>query len=855
MKNQSSKKLNNSLFILSTSVLLFAFLMLFLKLNNFAPFGGKTLAIHDANIQYLDFFSYLKDVFSGKNSVRYSFTIGMGQSGVGVLAYYLMSPFNLLLFFFDKSSINSFFDISVICKITMCYLTMSVFLIKRFRNELRRVYVVILGLSYALMQYNISQAGNLMWLDGVYMLPLIMLGIYYLINKKNYIILPVAVALSIIFSWYTAGMNCLFSMFYFLFELCLYNIDEKKNKFFENIKVCISYGINMLIGVLISCFIFYPNLIALGGGKGSGLDWNDLNLSFKGNPLKIVYQYSIGAVTSAPDETVLFAGAFVLIGVCALIYTEKNKLRRVVEVGMLSFVILCFFWQPLFMLFSLLKRPDSYWSRYAYLGVFILVFLAGDYFRKNEIDSKVIFRIVIAYSLIMFIIQFAGKPGDIDNIYLTVIFAFLIYVSIRVLARYENKNKRLYRGLCIILTLVSFTELMWNAKLISDVYCRDDVEQYKNYYSQNKSQIDSIKDADPSLYRITQNSTRVMKDDNITSYFDEDMGIGYMGIASYTSAPENEYLTLMNNLGYREEAGCVTVVDYSVTPADSLLGVKYVLSKYDIPGHEALSKEEGQKGIYKNPYALPFGIVYNDTSDDKSESVQNPFEYTNSLYRELSGENTDVYKPLEYEVADSSKSSIVYKVSNLPETAVVYLNMPWESEMEATVNLNNKITQGYAKWLSPSVVYVPHDTAEAEIRISGEDLTHFSDVQLYYMDTEEFGDLTERLKQSNENVTMDAFQNGLIECSVYSEQDGNELYIPVIASKGWQAEVNGKSVEIKKFASSMMSIPLDKGDNKIVIKYSMPGEKAGVLLSCVGIFLLVISNLYFGFRRRKECSQ
>ena len=33
----------------------------------------KRLAVMDANIQYIDFFSYLKDVIAGKNSITYSF--------------------------------------------------------------------------------------------------------------------------------------------------------------------------------------------------------------------------------------------------------------------------------------------------------------------------------------------------------------------------------------------------------------------------------------------------------------------------------------------------------------------------------------------------------------------------------------------------------------------------------------------------------------------------------------------------------------------------------------------------------------------------------------------------------------
>ena len=39
-----------------------------LKLFHYAPFGTSSLASMDADIQYLDFFAYLKDCAAGKNS-------------------------------------------------------------------------------------------------------------------------------------------------------------------------------------------------------------------------------------------------------------------------------------------------------------------------------------------------------------------------------------------------------------------------------------------------------------------------------------------------------------------------------------------------------------------------------------------------------------------------------------------------------------------------------------------------------------------------------------------------------------------------------------------------------------------
>ncbi len=63
-------------------------------------------------------------------------------------------------------------------------MTCSIFLRNRFKN-LEIAVVMALSLGYGMMQYNIAQASNIMWLDGVYMLPLILLGVHQLVNENK----------------------------------------------------------------------------------------------------------------------------------------------------------------------------------------------------------------------------------------------------------------------------------------------------------------------------------------------------------------------------------------------------------------------------------------------------------------------------------------------------------------------------------------------------------------------------------------------------------------------------------------------------------------------------------------------
>ena len=203
-------------------------LMALLWIKEYAPFGNNSFAWMDGNIQYMDFFTYLKDVFEGKNSIGYTLSNMLGGSSIGVLGYYLSSPLNLIIIFFSKTSIPTFFNILVLLKLSIAGFTFSYYLQKRFDNKIKPLYIILLSICYALMQYTIAQASNIMWLDGVYMLPLILLGVYKVVNNKSLKLLSLTVGLSILFNWYTGGINCLFSIFWFIVEELLYNAENKK---------------------------------------------------------------------------------------------------------------------------------------------------------------------------------------------------------------------------------------------------------------------------------------------------------------------------------------------------------------------------------------------------------------------------------------------------------------------------------------------------------------------------------------------------------------------------------------------------------------------------------------------------
>lgn len=111
---------------------------------------------------------------------------------------------------FSKSNLQSFYDLAVAIKLSLAIATFSYYLQKRFQTEIKPFFVLLLSLCYGFMQYNIAQSYNIMWLDGVYLLPLILLGVWESSRKKFSFTLAISIGLSIIFNWYTGLINCIF---------------------------------------------------------------------------------------------------------------------------------------------------------------------------------------------------------------------------------------------------------------------------------------------------------------------------------------------------------------------------------------------------------------------------------------------------------------------------------------------------------------------------------------------------------------------------------------------------------------------------------------------------------------------
>lgn len=827
--------------------------------GHLAPFNGGryTLAVNDGDVQYLDFFSYFKDVLEGKASVGYDFSKGIGGNMYAVYAYYLASPLNLLVLFFKKTQMATFYNLLVLIKLCLASLSMSIFLDLRFKHRLKEPYLVILSTSYAFMQYNMLQYCNVMWLDGMYMLPLIMLGIFYIVDKQDSRLLLSTVAITTISCWYTAAIDGIFSIIWFIVEIGFhynrYNDENVKRSILVN---CRQFLISGLLGLGISAFLLVPALIELRGGRGS-MDWEMLRNSFTGTPLNEIRALPYGNHQSFTGQASLYAGAFVLIGFIAFFLSKKTELRHKGLIG-ISFGIIClsFHWQPLFFVFSLLKDASSYWYRYSYLAIVITIFAASYYFANTVTQHGERSTILIAASLIsllLFIVQLDSTDTSKGTM---LFFLMLMFVSC-MLALSLNSNVRPQTRAVIttIIAVACIGDLTYSARIDFNSNVQE-AKPFHAYAQQQQAQINHLKMTDTSYYRINQTSTRNERDGNLTPNLNEGMAYGYNSISVYTSDPDANQRNLLDLLGYPKNGDNFNVVNTSILGSDSLLGVKYVLSQYPIEGlAKQDSVQSNGKYIYKNPYAFPLAF-YTASSSTDSIKADNQFEYYNALISKLLGTNVQLYKPVSYS-KEIQNQRINYTLSRYDSNSPLY-GLINNLSNPVSLSMENGVVQKYAQWLSPSVFYIPHNGNTTTIVMQNDDTSanvptgvnlDTANALFYSLDLNVLKTVADTFNSNAPQI--ETFSDGYIKLKANTKVD-REVFLSVPSDKAWIVTVNGKPIRTDVIADSLIGIPIDAGTHTIELTYRMPGLTQGCIIS---ICCLAGACLLFLSRRRRSSSR
>ena len=604
-------------------------------------FNAEKILVSDMHSQYVTLFLYLKRVLNGTESLFYSFNNGLGGSMYATFAYYLASPLNLLLIFFSENNIPEFIMLILFIKIGLCGLTMNIYINRHFKLKFDSL---IFSCCYALMAYVINYYFNIMWLDGVYLLPLVMLGIDKLLKENKFLLYVISLFLAIFSNFYIGYMICIFSCIYFIQELLL---NYKKNEYKKKIFIFIKYSV--LTGLLAS-FLLIPTFMEIIDVSRSDTPLTNSNISK--SLLQFFTSFYIG--THHCTNLFNFYGTFIFCSIFVVmnfffyfINKNINKKDKIMSTVIFAILFLSSIFSFLNYVWHGFSYPNAFNNRFSFIISFYMIFIAIKNYKNLENAFKIsnIVYIIVYFLVGLLLLLNNYKFYNISNLLLSC----LLMIVYLIIVCFVNSSK--LRAFLIFIFIIF--ELFINTYTCFNYNKSDSItfSEFKNNFCNNL-----ISDIG---YRIEQNYLYGGLDGLLCNY---------SSITTFLSTNSSSKHNISRFFGY-DTNNLVSINEIKNTPiVDSLLGIKYLYSNketiYQLESDKIMIKyfddelknQTNEKfDLYSNLYALKLGYLVDSTSVESNDV----FEYQNELLKKLSGINKNSLEKIDVKKITDTKYEII----------------------------------------------------------------------------------------------------------------------------------------------------------------------------------------------------
>lgn len=842
----SEKKIKNG----TAAVILLAFvfpifvLLVVMAICGVIPFGNKSTMIWDALLQHKDYYGYLWDVFHGKASIEYSVGKSLGGRMIGLIGFYISSPLNIFLIFFSKAHIPHFMVFMILLRIGLCGVTGHIYIYNRF--HISKKMSLVLSTLYALMEYNVYYCRNVMWLDGVIILPLIALGVWKCIREKRTGLLFGSVFMAILCNWYTGYMVCLMSGILFIVEYLNIHDYKLKNALKTDLRSVGRYIATMICGVLAGMCILLPACVSLIGGKATN---NTVGLSRIVNMdiTQFLSGLDVSANVNAQDAPLIFTGTLVLIAVIAFFINKKvKKSEKACMFCVLALLCGSYCIRDMELVWTAFVRSTSYFFRFSFVFSFVMVMIAAreiELYERGKVENKEISEAMLIIAACLAFLYYIKKINS--SLHLVEVYLLILCVGAVTVWCVRNKSV-LFNVLCWIMVGLSALESGYNVYLAFSQY-NNDAKTFTNYSLGAEKIVKQLNDdSGDSFYRY-ENNFNYLYSIGREIATGESLLYGYNSIEHYSSAYDFNVDRFLANMGYSDIPGdkyflCETYWNSPMLLTDSLLSIKYAQLSEKAVGYEDTGIKTDYAEIYKNNYALPLG--YPVSEDIKKLSFgKDPYQNQEKLLSAMIGQNIKVYQDVKAEYDHKDKDSNEIWNLKVIYDGPVYLfvdgskihNSLYDHNCE--VYVNDKYIQNACHRFEINSMYLGEYKSGDEIilkikRNTKKDKEHT--IYAAQLDIAEFDKAMQILKNgytSNLNILGNKISGDV------SVDKDSEIFLSIPYEKTWSLTVDGKKTDIDELADTFMGIKLGKGQHTIKMVYHTPGLRVGIIVSLVGFAL------------------
>lgn len=851
------KKYEKNRFVLLSFVTAIAIWILIAFCYDMAPFGDITILRMDLYHQYGPLFAELRDRLVSGGSLLYSWQSGGGGSFLGNFFNYLSSPLSLLVLFFKHINITDAIALIIILKCALSAASFTYYLKASDEFKKHNPITAGFGLLYAFSGYFIAYYWNVMWLDGMLLLPLIVLGIERIVNDKSPKLYVITLALLIISSYYMGFMVCIFAVLYALtYYFGKYGFEKRLIRAGGNF-ICFS-----ILAAGISAVCLYPTIHALKACSAtSGTFPSDASTYFNIFDFLANHMASLEPTIRSSGEDVLpniYCGIATVMLAILYLYIKsipiKEKISRAL---LLVFLFLSFDINVLNYIWHGFHFPNDLPYRFSFMYSFVLLTVAFKaLIRIRELKGKDLLNIGLGTCVFIVLLEELGsKNVNTATIIVSLVFAVLYTIVLSLL----NNKKFLASSVACLLFCCMFAEI---AIANTDHY---DIDQPKTNYASDYTDFREIKNKldereGNDFYRMELTDLRTRMD---PSWY------GYNGVSAFSSMAYEKTANLQYNLGMFGNY----INSYTYNPQtpvyNAMFGIKYLVNNSEkIKLNDKIYTQVASNEkftAYENKYSLPIAFCVSNNIENWNSSFNNPFETQADFIEKATGVSGvfDTLVPTEINYSNLNEfgddeimtGNYMFSKTSVGESSSFTLTITPEKDQNVYVYVKSDDVDTITVRDLDGNLQIDQDVDEEYILDIGEckankpifidipvaeTASGYVDAFVVGLNTKKFEEAYKIMKSGSINMTE--FSDTKFKGTVDAAEDCI-LYTSVNFDDSWEIMVDGKALtydDVIQIGDALFGIKLTAGEHKIIFDYQPKGLKQGAIISVISAALVII---------------
>ena len=869
--------------------------MLFVMLiSQYEPFGKYSMLYSDMYHQYYPFFVEFRNAIRSGDGLLYTWSVGMGMDYLGLIAYYLASPLNLLSVLVPEGWLLEFFSLLVPIKLGFAGLFFAIFLKKLFGKD--DLSISIFGGFYGLCAWALGFQWNIMWLDTFALLPLVALGTVYLLRDKKFILYTLTLFLSIYANYYIGLFTCIFVfLLFFVYQICRWG--GWKKCFLDLCRIALFSA--LAIGM--TAILELPALAALQTTQSS------VNKFPTGFRLNIADSNTILGLFDAMRQVAgnmggsikpnfkeglpnVYCGIISVFLMFLYLMAKDIKLRdKVCAVCLLLFFNVSFIIRQLDYIWHGFHFTNMIPYRFSFLYSFVVLYMAyrawlmrRKFSVKQLIGGAVLAAAVLACSeeLTSTVpLEVGSLEMDIPLYFLYNLIFLVLYLLAMLVGNMEDpipedaterqiararadRSRQRSRSRALVL-------IVMGVELIADLVCfglyftGTSVSNYPKGTEYTASVIRYMKEREGDLfYRAETTHSQTLNDGALNNY---------NGVSAFTSSANVKTTLFMQTLGYGAKNTYNRYLFEESSPVANLfLGLKYMIDRDGKDKTSTFFTEANHFGdttLLENQAYLPLGfLAETELAELEFDASGNAFVFQNELFTAATGMESEVWHRIPGENLSLSTSGVTIIESNgngycqygdtLDNSNVTYtyiadrdgflcihLDLPKRNDFYVSVNG----VELYKETISLPQMLAVDDVKTGDvidIRIvcdAGENSS--MTVSAAILNHDRFWQGYDILNASTLKLTE--FESTYVEGTIDCDRDGL-LYTSIPQNGNWSVTVDGKETEIKLVGDCMVAVELPQGQHTVAFTYHNAAFSLGwkVSLICAAAFLALVQVVY-----------